>query len=200
MVGIRSSPPATPSRAATFPMKKPAMTPAMMVAIPGWNNPVELSCRGIHASESITNDKITSRIRMILSSQIRDIFIALPAAHHAPIRLPASKLITISRCANSWSTAIDFVRNIKATVTTVRLIALLNITASRVGILKLPIRTGRRNSAPPRPIKPPKAPISVPDKNPFPFRFSSDGMCYLSRYVFFDITRKVTQRVRILEA
>lgn len=101
IVGIRSSPPATPSKAATFPMKKPAITPAItpaiMVAIPGWNNPAELSCRGINASENMTNDRITSRSRMVLSSQIRDIFMALPAAHHAPIRLPASKLMTISR-------------------------------------------------------------------------------------------------------
>src|SRR5699024_7808879 len=72
----------------------------------------------------------------------------------------------------------DFVRNIKATATTVRLIALLKITASSVGILKLPISTGRRNSAPPRPIKPPKAPINEPDKKPFPFRFDSEDMAF----------------------
>ncbi len=55
-------------------------------------------------------------------------------------------------------------------LTTTRLMALLRITASRVGSRNRPTRTGRRNSAPPRPIRPPRVPMRVPESRPMCLR------------------------------
>lgn len=52
-----------------------------------------------------------------------------------------------------------------AAATTTRLAALFKITASRAANRNRPIRNGRRNSAPPRPIKPPSEPTPVPTAN-----------------------------------
>jgi hypothetical protein len=53
-------------------------------------------------------------------------------------------------------------RNGKAEATTTRLIALLRITACSATNRNAPIRSGYRNSAPPKPISPPSAPIIGP--------------------------------------
>jgi hypothetical protein len=46
--------------------------------------------------------------------------------------------------------------------TTIKLIALFKITASRARNLNGPSSSGRRNSAPPSPISPPRAPMTAP--------------------------------------
>jgi len=56
-------------------------------------------------------------------------------------------------------------RNGKAEATTTRLIDLLRITACSAANRNAPISSGSRNSAPPRPIKPPNAPITAPPIN-----------------------------------
>lgn len=53
----------------------------------------------------------------------------------------------------------------RAVATTTRLIALLSITASSAAKRNAPIRSGRRNSAPPSPIRPPSAPMTAPPPN-----------------------------------
>jgi hypothetical protein len=61
------------------------------------------------------------------------------------------------------------VRNGSAEPTTIRLMALLRITASSGENINIPIRSGSRNSAPPSPIRPPNIPIAVPARNPLPY-------------------------------
>ena len=53
-------------------------------------------------------------------------------------------------------------RNGKADATTMRLMALLRITACKAANRKPPISSGNRNSAPPSPISPPSAPMIAP--------------------------------------
>src|SRR6516164_3991050 len=53
-------------------------------------------------------------------------------------------------------------RNGRAEATTTRLIALLRITASSAANRNAPISSGNRNSAPPKPIRPPSAPMIAP--------------------------------------
>ena len=56
-------------------------------------------------------------------------------------------------------------RNGNAVATTTRLIALLTMTASSAAKRNAPINSGRRNSAPPSPMRPPRAPTTVPVEN-----------------------------------
>lgn len=58
---------------------------------------------------------------------------------------------------------IDTALKIKAEMTTIKLIILFKITASSGGNLNKPINTGSLNSAPPKPIRPPRVPITEPD-------------------------------------
>ena len=53
-------------------------------------------------------------------------------------------------------------RNGRADATVTRLIALLRMTACRAPKRNAPIRSGNRNSAPPKPIRPPSAPMTAP--------------------------------------
>src|SRR5262249_51132363 len=55
-------------------------------------------------------------------------------------------------------------RNGRAEATTTRLIALLRITACSAVNRNAPISSGNRNSAPPKPIRPPSAPMIAPPK------------------------------------
>ena len=54
------------------------------------------------------------------------------------------------------------VRNTSAAATTMRLIALFRMTASSGRNRKTPSSTGSRNSAPPKPTRPPSAPMLAP--------------------------------------
>ena len=56
-------------------------------------------------------------------------------------------------------------RNGSALTTTTKLIALFKITASSAAKRNKPIRNGKRNSAPPRPISPPSEPTPLPTRN-----------------------------------
>lgn len=57
--------------------------------------------------------------------------------------------------------------NTRAKATTIKLIALFKITAFKAVKLKKLISIGSLNSAPPKPISPPKLPIIAPPKNAF---------------------------------
>jgi hypothetical protein len=57
-------------------------------------------------------------------------------------------------------------RNGNADAATSRLIALFRITASSAANRNTLISKGSRNSAPPRPIKPPRVPITAPALKP----------------------------------
>jgi len=69
--------------------------------------------------------------------------------HHEPVALTVSKG-TASRRAG------------RAVTTTIRLIALFMITACRAAKPNRPMGSGSRNSAPPRPIRPPRSPTPAP--------------------------------------
>ena len=56
-------------------------------------------------------------------------------------------------------------RNGKAEATTTRLIALFRITACSALKRNAPISSGNRNSAPPKPISPPRPPMIAPPAN-----------------------------------
>ena len=89
-------------------------------------------------------------------------FVAHPAPNHAPRRLPASKLTMTDQCAATDANGTAAARNGRAEATTIKLMALLRITAWRAGNRNAPISSGKRNSAPPRPIRPPSAPMTAP--------------------------------------
>lgn len=68
----------------------------------------------------------------------------------------------IGQCAPTLARGTAAARNGKAKATTTRLIALLRITAWSAAKRNAPINSGNRNSAPPRPISPPIAPMIAP--------------------------------------
>ena len=102
------------------------------------------------------------RMAMTRYSVCDAILVAHPAPHHAPKRLPAKRLTMIVQCAAMTEKGTVAARNGNADVTTTRLMALLRITACKAANRKTPISSGNRNSAPPRPIRPPRAPIIAP--------------------------------------
>lgn len=106
-----------------------------------------------------------SMIAMTRWSVCDFIFVAQPAPNHAPSRLPASRLTTVTQFAAMRLKGTVAVRNGKADATTIRLMALFRMTASRAAKWKAPISNGKRNSAPPNPIKPLSAPIIAPPLN-----------------------------------
>ena len=55
------------------------------------------------------------------------------------------------QCTATDANGTELARNGKAEPTTIKLMALLRITARRAGNRNVPIRSGKRNSAPPRP-------------------------------------------------
>ena len=170
IVGIKSSPPATPNNAATTPIPNPATRPITTRIGPTDTNGTAPSCSPKRDSESIIKAKPVKRTMMMRLSQVRDIVMARPAAHQAPNKLPARRFKATSQCVFNSAAGIAFMRKISAAATTTRLMALLKITASNVGSEKTPTRTGNLNSAPPSPIKPPNAPISDPAIKPLPLR------------------------------
>ena len=80
-------------------------------------------------------------------------------------RLPARRLRMIGHCSPTSQSGTVAARNGNAVATTTRLRALLRMTASRAAKRNAPIKSGKRNSAPPRPIRPPRAPTALPTKN-----------------------------------
>jgi hypothetical protein len=98
--------------------------------------------------------RVTERIR-----------VAHVAPSQAPTRLPASKLTTTGQCGDTCDQGTDTSRAGNADNTTIRLMALFMITAANAAMPNTPISNGRRNSAPPRPIRPPSTPTAAPAKN-----------------------------------
>ena len=91
--------------------------------------------------------------------------VAQDAPAHAPARLPARRFAAMLQWAMSSEAGTAISRAGSAVSTTARLIALLRITAASAAKPKIPMRSGRRNSAPPRPIMPPRRPTAAPAAN-----------------------------------
>lgn len=169
MVGISSSPPATPRKAATAPINTPASMPAPTRVAP--SRIVVLDAFGSCATNR-TPAMSTSRTAMIRRSRTGSTIVAELAPIQAPSRLPVKRFATTHQSARTAFQGTDTARNGSADATTTRLMALFMITASRGGNAKNPRSSGSRNSAPPRPISPPRAPIRSPPRNAvMPARF-----------------------------
>lgn len=68
----------------------------------------------------------------------------------------------IGQCGVIWSNGTATSRAGRAVATTSRLMALFKMTACRARNPNSPISSGSRNSAPPRPIIPPRSPTAAP--------------------------------------
>ena len=112
----------------------------------------------------------SSRMPMTRCSFAAGSRIAHPAPNQAPRRLPASRLRMTVQCPATSANGTTPARNGSALATTTRLIALFRITASSAGKENNPTRSGRRNSAPPSPIRPPSMPMMPPAPNATPDR------------------------------
>ena len=109
----------------------------------------------------------TANTRYRVASRARA---AHDAPTHAPATLPISRLATTPRWPTTSLAGTTRSRAGTATSTTNRLIALFTITASRATNPKIPINSGSRNSAPPRPTSPPTTPTAAPAANARPIR------------------------------
>jgi hypothetical protein len=151
IVGISSSPPATPMTAATTPIPNPAATPASTTAHQVSGSRSTLPKRlPIRAPAIATSSAASTRY-----SVAERIFVAHDAPSHAPARLPANRFTTAVHCEATADHGTDASRA-GSTVNT-----LLTMTAGNAVNPNKAISSGSRNSAPPRPIMPPSTPTAA---------------------------------------
>ena len=94
-VGMSNSPPATPRRAATPPMTRPAATPATICSAGSSNNGRPSPCKPVRPSANISTASVVRRISTSRFKVEPESRMACPAANHAPTRLPASRFSTM---------------------------------------------------------------------------------------------------------
>jgi hypothetical protein len=124
------------------------------------NSLVDPKC--VHANAAAISTGSAANTRYRVTERIR---VAHVAPSQAPTRLPASKLTTTGQCGDTCDQGTNTSCAGNADNTTIRLMALFMITAAKAAMPNTPISNGRRNSAPPRPIRPPSTPTAAPAKN-----------------------------------
>ncbi len=157
-VGMMSSPPATPRKAAILPITRPAKTPVTV------KNQLSIAGRNVVATgdRSRRSAIATNSMAMVRRSVPACSRVAIPAPTHAPTRLPARIFTTMNQLAATLSHGTASARNGSAEATTTKLRTLFKTTACNAGNPKARMRSGSRNSAPPNPISPPNEPTAAP--------------------------------------
>jgi hypothetical protein len=142
-------------------MTNPAASPSTICVHPARGGaPATRSCASSSAAAITTSSTAITRYSV---SDLRRV--AHPAPNQAPARLPPSRFTMIGQCDPISEKGTVLARNDSAVATTTRLVALFRMTASSPRKRNRLMSRGSRNSAPPRPIKPPSVPMRVPDPN-----------------------------------
>jgi len=160
-VGIISSPPATPKRLLMNPIIKPQNIPTKIIMYI-CSSVIMPETKGTKLSKISKHPMKINNIRITLLKNFSVKFFEKSTPKKAPVIEPQIiDTITAKRGIKVSKFILGILKQIDD-ITVIRLIAILMATAFREGYLNNPTRTGRRNSAPPKPINPPRQPIGVP--------------------------------------
>ncbi len=157
IVGMSSSPPATPIRAATMPMPTPAASPSR-VRGRGCRSSRLRSPKWFHASAAAISTSSTARTP-VEGGRAHS---GSPGGPNPGADEAAGEQVDHHEPAAVHRVKGDGHRAGRAVTTTIKLSALFMITACRAAKPNKPMSNGSRNSAPPRPTRPSRSPTPAP--------------------------------------
>src|SRR5215213_794208 len=163
-VGMISSPPATPNKLLTIPIASPKSTATTIRNGRESGSKAGTSC-GKNASTIRAEPTTTSSTSMNRSSVRSEMRCTSATPTNAADTAPAIMATTRGSRAMRGARSNVPPRISRAPRTVIRLMARLRATARRAAYLNTPANTGRRNSAPPNPMRPPRSPIGAPYSN-----------------------------------
>src|SRR5215204_6397453 len=160
-VGMISSPPATPNKLLTIPIASPKSTATTIRNGRESGSKAGTSC-GKNASTIRAEPTTTSSTSMNRSSVRSEMRCTSATPTNAADTAPAIMATTTGSRAMRGARSNVPPRISRAPRTVIRLMARLRATARRAAYPNTPANTGRRNSAPPNPMRPPRRPMGVP--------------------------------------